>query len=280
MKILVTGGTGFIGSFLVSELEEAGHEVWILTNDWKAQGKNVLIADIRERDKILSLGKFDMIYHLAGVLGTSELNEVSHEASEINILGTLNLLDLAKKTGAKFVNITKPNVWLNTYSITKHTGEEFTKMYRKEFGVRSVSVKWFNVYGPNQSFHCQKAVPFFIRWALNDEDIHIWGDGEQTADFIHAKDAVRLTIKIAEVEDLEGETVDVGSGEETTVNELAEMIVELSGSKSEIVHRPMRAGEDEGTKLKADPAHLWRVTPEYTLRKGLKETIEWYRQSS
>ena len=251
---------------MIAELEKQGHEVINLDRD------------VRDRRTMLGLRDFDVIYHLAGVLGTSELNNRAYEASETNILGTINMLDAAKRCGAKFIDITKPNVWLNTYSITKYAGEQFTKMYHKEFGLPAVSIKWFNVYGPRQSFHCQKAVPFFIRWALNDEDIEIWGDGTQTGDFIHAKDAVKATIAVAGHKNMEGQTIDIGSGEETTVNELAEMIIKLTGSKSKIVHRPMRSGEDEHTHLKADirPILGLGYTPEYDLETGLKETIEYY----
>jgi len=282
-KILVTGGTGFIGSFLVSELEKDGHEVMVLTNDRNTEiSDGIIFADITDRKAILDIIQdFDMVYHLAGLLGTSELIEKAYEASMVNIIGTVNILDGARKNNTKVIEITKPNVWNNTYSITKSAGESFTKMYHDEFGLPTVSIKWFNVYGPNQSFHCQKAVPFFTRWALEDHDIGIWGDGEQTVDLIHAKDAVRATILVAGEKSLEGTTIEIGSGEETTVNKLADMIVAEADSKSKIVHYSMRAGETNNTRLCADTTTLDKLgfKPEYTLLDGIKETVAWYREN-
>lgn len=282
MNILVTGGSGFIGTHLVDELRKQKHKVTTLSND-KSHKKDPdnIYADITDRKTILKLiPQFDAVYHFAGLLGTSELITESYEASEVNILGTVNILDGALKNKTKVVYVAKPNVWLNTYSITKYAGESFTKMYSKEMGLPAVSVKLFNAYGPHQTFHCQKVGPFFIRWALKNEDIEIWGDGEQTMDVIHARDAVRAVILIANKKNLEGQTIDVGSGEEITVNEFAQLVIKLTGSKSKIKHLPMRPGETDHTRLKADAAVLKKLgfKYKYTLIEGLKETIEWYKK--
>lgn len=283
MKILITGGTGFIGSHLTMLLEEKGHDVTLLSLESGVAsniGKAKFIpADITDREKILQIvPEFDVVYHLAGLLGTSELITEAYRASQVNILGTVNILDGALKRKTKVVHITKPNVWLNTYSITKEAGEKFTKMYHQEFGLPTVSVKWLNVYGPRQSFHCQKAVPFFIRWAVKNEDIEVWGSGNQTMDLIHARDAVRATVMVGENESLEGSTVDVGTGEETTVNELAEMVIRMTGSKSKVRHLPMRAGETIDTHLVADTRVISDLgfVPEISLEKGMQETVDWY----
>lgn len=278
MKALVTGGSGFIGRYLVNELKAQGNEVDVLTNQ---QVPNTIYGDVQDRDLMLKLiPNYDIVYHLAGVLGTSELITQAYEASKVNILGTVNILDGAVKHGTKVVEITKPNVWLNTYSITKYAAESFTKMYKEQLGLPTVSIKWFNVYGPGQSFHCQKAVPFFIRWALQNKDLEIWGDGEQTADFIHVHDAVRATIEVGKWDKLEGSTVDVGSGIETTVNELAELIIRKVGSKSQIKHFPMRPGETPNTRLMADLGVLNSIGFGFlhNLEDGMQETVDWYRR--
>jgi len=282
MKILITGGTGFIGRYLHAELKQKGHQVYSLSNrDNNTKQNNFIQADITNRKKMLDIiPQFDMVYHLAGLLGTSELIKKAYQSSRINILGTINVLDGALKNRTKVVYITKPNIWLNTYSITKAAGESFVKMYYAEFGIPTISAKWFNVYGPHQSFHCQKAVPFFIRWALDNQNIEIWGDGNQTMDLIHAKDAVRATVLIAENSTLEGKTIDIGSGKETSVNQLAHMIKTAAGSKSKIVHLPMRPGETPNTKLKANMSHLDKMNFNCTisLEQGITETVMAYKQ--
>jgi len=280
MKILVTGGSGFIGAFLVRELSKRGDDVFILSNHARRNDSNFIYADVVDREKILEVvPQFDVVYHLAGLLGTSELIEKAYRASEVNILGTINILDGALVNKTKVVYITKPNCWLNTYSITKHTGEAFAKMYFKELGLPTVCLRWFNVFGPNQSFHCQKAVPYFIRWALNDKPIEVWGNGEQTVDLIYVTDAVRATVLVGENGSLGGKTVDIGTGEETSVNQLARLIIELSGSSSKIKHLPMRSGETPNTRLKADTSVLKKMdfSCSVGLKEGLKRTIEAYR---
>lgn len=281
MKILVTGGDGFIGSFLVSQLRGAGHEVDVLTNNPNAWD-NVIKADIRDRDRMLEvIPNYEIVYHLAGLLGTSELLTKAYEATQVNVIGTINVLDGALKNKTKVVEITKPNCWLNTYSITKYAGESFAKMYKEQFDLPTVSIRWYNVYGPNQSFHCQKAVPFFIKWAIHNEDIQIWGDGTQTMDLIHAHDAVNATILVSKDKSLEGTTIDVGSGIETTVNDLADMVLKgVAVSTSKVIHLPMRPGETDHTRLKADTTVLDSLgfKCEYNLSKGLDETIRWYQE--
>ena len=154
-------------------------------------------------------------------------------------------------------------------------------MYYREMGLPTVSVRWYNVYGPNQGFHCQKAVPFFIRWALRNKDIEVWGDGTQTVDLIHAIDTVRATIIIANTKKFEGQTIDIGAGEETSVNSLAELIIRKSKSASKIIYLPMRAGESEHTYLKANTTELRKLNFKYLydLDRGIEETVDWYKKN-
>jgi UDP-glucose 4-epimerase len=281
MKILVTGGTGFVGRHFVDRLRRDGHEVSTLSLDAGDGDVGHIVADVCDRAAILDIvRRFDLVYHLAGLLGTHELLGRSYEAARVNILGTVNILDGARASGAKVVYVGKPNLSLNTYSITKGCAEAFTTLYNHELELASVSVRWFSVYGPEQSFHTRKAAPYFIRWALRDEPLEIWGSGNQTVDLIYVTDAIAATMRIAREKGLEGQSIDVGSGVEISVNDLARLIIRLAGSRSQIRHLPMRPGEPLDLRVKADTTALARLgfAPQTGLEEGLAATIDWYRR--
>lgn len=155
-------------------------------------------------------------------------------------------------------------------------------MYRKEFGLKAAIVKWFSVYGPGQKYgHVQKAVPTFIIAALQNKPIPVFDNGNQTADFIFTSDAVRATMMVAESKAAEGEIVEIGTGEETKIIDLAKMIIKMTGSKSKIKYEKMRKGEDVGAHVVADVRLLKRFTnfkPEVDLETGMRETIDYYRE--
>lgn len=281
MKVLITGGSGFTGSHLAQRLRMEGRDVFTLSIEPRVGDNRHILADVTNRETMFDLiPRFDVVYHLAGLLGTHELISSAFEASRVNILGTVNILDGALRKGTKVVYISKPNLSLNTYSITKYAGESFVRMYHDELQLPTVCIKWFNIYGPGQSFHPQKAVPYFIRWAIRREPIEIWGTGEQTMDLMHVADAVSAAVLIADEPKLEGTTVDVGSGKETTVNDLAKLIVGISHSRTELRYLPMRSGEPLNIRLKADATVLTSLgyVPRIDLKAGLRETFEWYRK--
>ena len=277
-KILVTGDQGFIGKHLVEELEERGHEVVgldIVNNE-----------DVRDATQVAqSMVGCDYCFHLAGMLGTHELVDNAVKGAEINILGTINVLDACVLNNTKLIEISKPNVWNNTYSITKEASEKFTEMYRVEHGLKATVAKWFNVYGSGQPLFeeigYRKAVPTWIVRGLNGEDIEIYGNGNQTMDLIHTTDTVEATISLMDNFDkCEGETFEIGS-EEIETNKVAEMIIEMTGGKSEITHVPMRPGEVADTKLKADLTKIKEYTswtPRVSLEDGMKESVNWYNK--
>lgn len=281
-NILITGGSGFIGSHLANQLIALGHKVSVLDRTPKPMvGVKLFQGDITNAvDVAKAMKGMDLVYHLAGVLGTEELNTQSVFATQINVIGTLNILDAAVANKTKVLLVSKPNVWLNTYSITKETSEKFSQLYQKEFGLKVVTVKWFSVYGPGQKHYgVQKAVPTFIVKALKNEPLPVFDNGQQEADFIYTSDTIRATILVAEDPKLEGQTVEIGTGQGTSVNDLAKLIIKLSGSKSEIEYLPMRGGEDPETKVVANVKLLKSLgfKPEVNLEEGLIETITFYR---
>ncbi|PJA88566.1 MAG: hypothetical protein CO139_02555 [Candidatus Moranbacteria bacterium CG_4_9_14_3_um_filter_36_9] len=202
MKIIVTGGSGFIGSHLIDELQKCGHKV-ISYDLCHARFNNVetIIGSVLDKEGLCkAIAGYDFVFHLAGMLGTHELVDCAIEATQVNVIGTLNVLDACRIHGVKLVEISKPNCWINTYTITKIAAESFTEMYRREHGVKSVTIRWFNVYGNRQPLMKEagykKIVPTAIINALRDENIEIYGNGEQTMDLVHTVDAIEATLAI------------------------------------------------------------------------------------
>lgn len=282
-KILVTGGSGFIGKHLISELLKKKYSVAILDRTPKNIPENVTVfqGDIQDRKLVAkAMRNIDLVYHLAGVLGTSELNSKSIEAVKTNVLGTLNVLEEATRNKSKVLLVSKPNVWINTYSITKDASEKFCMMFRKEFGLKAVIVKWFSVYGPGQKHYgVQKAIPTFIVKALKNEPLPIFGNGKQMADFIYTSDTIRATILAAEDEKMEGKIIEIGTGKGTRVIDLAKIIIRESKSKSKLQFLPMRGGEDPGTQVIANTALLKKLKfkPQVNFNEGIRETITFYK---
>ncbi len=278
MKMLLTGGTGFIGSHMADALEERGWNVLLFD---RKQG-----WDVTDQACVYSAAlDCDAMINLAGVLGTHELNEASaiEEAVRVNVLGTLNCLNVARGLGLPMLQIAKPNLWLNTYSITKQASEDFARLYAAELGTRVWIVRWFNVYGPGQHYGLpQKLGPTAIVRALRGEPIPVFGDGYQTADHIYVKDAVDAALAVFDCDDVVGIPVDVGTGVETTVNVFVRMVRRQTGWQSGVEFLPMRSGEAEHASVKADTEILKDIvgwSPKYSLEEGLTETVAWYREN-
>jgi UDP-glucose 4-epimerase len=289
MKALVTGSTGFIGSHLVETLLKRGHEVTTLdraAND-SPEITRAFQANILDAEKVreATTGQ-DIVYHLSAILGTAELVSQAHHAVDVNINGTVNVLDACRSEGAALLFVSKPNPWLNTYSITKETAERFCLMYRSEFQVPVTIVKPFNVYGPRESVgpgRAQKLIPNTVMKALNDQPLAIFGSGDQINDYIYVDDVVRLIADLSLSDRAINGTYDVGTGDGQTVNEVCRLILELTDSNSEIEREAMRPGESSSAALRADLTQIERVMPvgEFMgLRDGLARTVEFYRSNT
>jgi UDP-glucose 4-epimerase len=234
VRIAVTGGGGFIGRATIAAAEQAGHQVWAFD---RTMGHDVL-------GSLDALADADVVIHLAGVLGTSELFDMPETALDVNIKGTLRVLEWCRRHRAAYVGISMPDPFPSVYTATKVAARRLTTAWHHAYGLRASTVRAFNGYGPHQAHgpgHPQKIVPTFARAAWEGRPLPIWGDGEQAIDLIHSDDVGRMLIEATRHGD--DATFDAGTGVPVTVNELAAFVLDVTGSKAGVEHLPMRPGE-------------------------------------
>jgi len=293
-KVAITGGSGFVGSAIYRECLSRGFEVALFDktkpNYKLPDGVKWVECDVTDMslvEKSVDMEKPDQIYLIAGVLGTTELNKKPYYAALNNIMGVSTFLELSLRDKLPPVfYVTKPNVWDNLYTFTKESSQKMISYYMKEGIVKGVIHKWFNAYGEGQHTHpVRKAVPYFSLCALHNKPLVIWGNGNQTVDLIYIKDIAYLAVEAMNKDNLTNElVVDIGVGIPVTVNQLARDIIKLTGSNSDIIHKAMRNGEVDDTKLVANTDNIFKYIKAgyrfYDYEKGLLNTIEFYRNLS
>ena len=306
MKAVITGGAGFIGSHLVEELSRDGFEIHVVDNlrtGFLKNLENLKYAQfhkvsITERDKIFEIVEdVDYIFNFAALVSVPESVMNPRETVEINVKGLLNILDAAKENNVKkVIHISSAAVYgddpelpkvtsmrpnpKSPYAITKLDGEYYCNFYKNEFGLNTTSLRFFNVFGPRQDPKSQyaAAIPIFIEKAIKNEEITIFGDGEQTRDFIFVKDVVNACIKASKKTDVSG-VFNVALGRSISINEIAKKIIEITESKSKIVYKPERAGDIKHSLASVDQTKdLLDFNPSYDLNKGLEETIKYFKE--
>lgn len=277
MKVLVTGGSGFIGSAVIRHLLEAGDQVAVLDRiarhrDYPEQVQ-VHLGDIRDATAVTeSVAHADAVIHLAGVLGTAETISNPVPAAETNVIGGLNVLQAVTQYRVPTVNIAVGNWWeSSSYSITKNTVERFCKMYRQYRDTPVTVVRALNAVGPGQSVAApfgtskvRKIGPSFMCRALTGQPIEVYGSGEQVMDIIHVDDVAEVLVAAlnATVDRGQGlETVlEAGTGAHTTVNQIAQTVADYVEGRYEhsveITHIPLRDGETPGAVVQADTTTL------------------------
>ena len=241
MKILVTGGAGFIGSNLIKRLIEKGHDVDCL--DDYSSGKignehrecTYIIGDIQTIDQ---LGSYDKIYHLAALSRIQPSFNNPNETYRVNTLGTQQVLELARRTGAKVVYAGSSSKWhdpyQSPYAACKYMGEEVCKMYKKTYGMDIEIARFYNVYGPNEIVDGDWAAVIGIwrRQVRDGEKITIVGDGEQKRDFTHVDDIVEALFRIGFRNEIHEDAWELGSGRNYSINEVYEMFKTKFGTES------------------------------------------------
>lgn len=302
--ILVTGGAGFIGSNLCEKLLKEGNYVICLDNFFTGFKKNVqhlmdydnfeiIRHDITDPIKL----EVDRIYNLACPASPVHYRQNPIKTVKTNVLGVLNMLGLAKRVHARILQASTSEVYgdpkvhpqteaywgnVNTigerscYDEGKRVAETLMTEYHKQNGTDTRIIRIFNTYGPKMATDDGRAVSNFIVQALNGEDITIYGDGSQTRSFCYVDDLIRGMTALMEKDNF-FEPVNIGNDGEFTIKELAELVIELTDSKSKIVYKPLPS--DDPVKRKPDLTRARKVLgyePKVKLRDGLKKTIEYF----
>lgn len=234
MRIAVTGSSGFIGKHVVKELEDRAHEVAEIDH---TNGVDVLGPGLAE-----AMEYCDGVIHLAGVLGTAELFDNAEMAIDVNVKGTLRVLQAAQEFGMSYVGITMPPVWANVYQATKAASRALASAWHRHYHVPVSHVRAYNVFGPGQKVGLpQKIVPTFAARAWANEPIPIWGDGSQTVDLVYVAHVARMLVDALNFGD--DDVFDAGTGESFTVNDVASLVLQITGSVAGVEYLPMRMGE-------------------------------------
>ena len=269
MRVVVTGGRGFIGQWVLKELRS--RELTGISFDGH-DGQ-----DVTDSEHVFqTIGRdADAVIHLAGVLGTEDLFGDARAAIDVNIGGTLNVLRACEVYGTRYVGITMPEVWDNVYQATKRCARDLAVSWNRHYGVPVSHVRAFNAFGEGQKLRpVQKIVPTFAAQAWAGKPIPIWGDGTQTVDLVYAGDVARMLVDALGFGN--AEVLDAGTGVPYTVLEVAEMVLSRTAGSGGIEFLPMRKGEHE-TKIVAS-GEGWNLQgwkPEFRLQ-DLNQTIDSY----
>lgn len=308
MRILVTGGAGFIGSHLCRRLINEGHQVICLDNLFTGTRNNVkdlidrsnfelIIQDVTQP---IQLDNIDQIYNLACPASPIHYQYNPVKTVETNVIGAINVLNLAKRTGACVLQASTsevygdPNVhpqkeeyWGNVnpigirscYDEGKRAAETLFFDYHRQYGVDIKVVRIFNTYGPNMQKNDGRVVSNFIVQAIEGKDITIYGDGLQTRSFCFVSDLVEGIVRLMNSDKSITGPINIGNPSEFTVKQLAEMIISMTKSESTIVYKPLP--QDDPKKRKPDITLAMRELewiPIIGIHEGLEKTIKYFEE--
>ncbi len=311
VRILITGGAGFIGSNLAEQSIQAGHTV-VVFDDFSTGRRENLEGILDHPDFTLVEGTILDRTHLAEVMTTFGIEAVSHQAArpsvarsvedplatnEINVTGTLNMLKSALDSGVKkVVTAISSSVYGDTpelpkketmpynpqspYAVSKVTKELYLKVFHDIYGLDTVGLRYFNVYGRRQDPKSDYAavIPKFVTAALKGNPITIEGDGGQTRDFTYIDDVVAANLAGFVQDQAAGRSFNIAYGERISILELAEKIIEITGSQSEITFKEKRKGDIRHSLADVSYAGKYlEYQPKFDLARGLSETIRWYQ---
>lgn len=307
-KVLVTGGAGFVGSHLAEALLKKKCEVRILDNLSTGFVENIprllncndngdfIHGDVRDQEICLKATEgIDLVFHEAAQINPVIAVEDPFFDFEVNARGTLNMLEAARRNDVKKFVFASTNVYgdpkylpinenhpmdlLSPYAASKLSGEAYCMVYNRTNGVETVRLRYTNVYGPRQRSTKSESgvVPIFMERVMDGKPPVIFGDGEKTRDFIYVSDVVNANLLAAESERCAGEVFNIGSGKETSINILAELVLKMCGNKNlNSIHGPPRKADFQRCRVDTTKAeNLIGFKPKIQLEDGLKKTIHW-----
>ncbi|MFC7137874.1 NAD-dependent epimerase/dehydratase family protein [Halobaculum litoreum] len=295
--VLVTGGAGFVGSHIARALVD-DNEVRVLDDCSTGDPRNVpedatlFEGDLLDDDLLeTAMAGVDVVFHQAGLVSVPKSVERPAESNRVNVAGTLAVLEAARAVDARVVlassvaiygdpqtlpiDESHPTQPTSPYATDKLAIDHYARVYHDLYGLETVALRYFNVYGPGQSAgDYAGVVSVFLEQARSGQPLTVDGDGSQTRDFVHVSDVVRANLAAATTEHV-GEAFNIGTGESVTIRSLAELIADLAGSSAGIVHTDARAGGVDRSRADASKARrLLDFEPRVDLRTGLAELAD------
>ena len=303
MKILVTGGAGFIGSHVADAMLRAGHTVHVLDDLSSGKPENIPDAatfhqlDIRDDalQDLFAQEQYEVLVHHAAQMDVRKSVADPQFDATVNVLGFLNLMEAGKDNGLQKVifastggaiygepdstpqdesHALRP---LSPYGITKLTTEKYLYFYEAQYGIRYVALRYANIYGPRQNPHGEAGVvAIFTQRLLNGEQPIIYGNGRQTRDYVYVGDVVRANLAALKYEG-DSEIINIGTAKETDVNTLFHRLADIIDPSFEEQHAEGKPGEQRRSVLGYDKAlKLLGWSPQVSLEEGLQETVDWF----
>lgn len=300
MKVLITGGYGFIGSHIAERFYKEGYQVYIIDNLSSGDKQNVKIkhkfyqmnVEDKKCEEVFANNKFDVVVHLAAHIDAMASVEKPYDDAESNVLGLINILELSSKYHVeKFIFASSAAVYGNNdkisleeedecspispYGVSKFTGEEYCRLWKNMYGLNTICFRLSNVYGPRQSLKGESGViSIFMNKVFNNKKLFVYGNGEQTRDFIYVEDVVDAIYK--SVEFSFSEVLNISVNEQYNINNLIEVIRKLNPSV-EVEYCQPRKGEISHSRLLNDKAiNELDWSPIYKLEQGIEKTYQWY----
>jgi len=308
-RALVTGGAGFIGSHIVDALLAEGCDVAVLDNLSTGKRENLEHAadrirfypgDIRDPEAVATaMAECDAVFHEAALVSVPRSVEMPMESAAINDLGTLNVLETARRGGVRRVVLASSSALygdlpgfpkteemdlrpMSPYAVHKLTGELNARLYTDLYGLETVCLRYFNVFGPRQdpSSPYSGVISIFMTRAAENRAPAIHGDGEQYRDFVYVADVARANLLAATVDGAAGSILNIGVGETVTINGLWETVRQMAGCDLAPEYGPPRIGDLFASHADIRKAkETLRFQPAYTFQQGLETTFNWYMEN-